>query len=489
MNNEKRLYTDLTENLDYMKKEFGVSADFTVRKFVLDCEVPCAVITMEGMINKETLAQSVLNPLIRFGTNGLKGDALFNRISISLISASETVVADTFDKVFGFIMSGFAVIAVDGSDKMLAVGIQGFSFRGISEPETEITQRGSREGFVEPLRINMTLIRRRIKNPKLTFESMKVGDLSKTDICLCYLSDTVSQNILDEIKHRLKSIKIPTVLASGYLIDFLENRGDISLFSGVGISERPDTVCGKITEGRVAIMIDGTPSVLIVPYLFTENFQTLDDYSDKPYFATLTRWLKYLAFFISIFSPGIYVAAVVYNPEIFPEDFLTKIAVSVSSTPFPILWEVLIIHFIYEIMREAGLRLPRSLGHAVSIVGALVIGETAVNAGLIGAPTLMIVALTAISSYVIPNLYAPIAILRLLFIVIGGFFGIWGISIFACLMLVDLCGKNSLGVPFTTPISPVNLRGFRDVFVRSSWKTLSKRRFIIQDAKGFEKDI
>ena len=228
--------------------------------------------------------------------------------------------------------------------------------------------------------------------------------------------------------------------------------------------------------------MDGTPAVLIVPYLFSENFQTLDDYSNRPYFATLTRWLKYLAFFIAVLAPGIYVAASMYNPEILPAQTLSKITASVATTPFPLVVEVFVINFIYEIMREAGLRLPRSLGHAVSIVGALVIGETAVNAGLIGEPTLMIVALTAIASYVIPNLYAPVSFLRATFIIVGGIFGIWGVALEFCAVLVSMCSKTSFSVPFTSPISPLNMYSLRDVLVRASWKTLSKKKFIIHNS-------
>ena len=310
--------------------------------------------------------------------------------------------------------------------------------------------------------------------------------MSKTDMCLVYLNKSVSKGILNELKDRLKHADLDNVLASGYLVPYLENQGDFSLFSGIGITERPDTVCGKINEGRIAILIDGTPSVLIVPHLFVENFQTLDDYSNRPYFATFTRWLKYLAFFVATFTPGFYVAVATFNPELFPEQLLSKVATSIADTPLSLMAEVLVIHFIYEIMREAGLRLPRPLGHAVSIVGALVIGETAVNAGLIGAPTLMVVALTAISSYVIPDLYPPVAVLRILFIIVGGFGGVWGIILLFCVVLINLCGKLSFGVPYVSPVAPFSIFGMRDVFIRAGWKTLSQKRNFVQELKGSE---
>lgn len=479
----KPLLKSLDDNINMLKQSFSNSADLSIRQYEVD-NTQTAVIAIEGMVNKEILADAVITP-IRNGIYGnLDPKQRFLYIKDNLLSTSEQIEVETFEDVSKYIMSGFAVIAVDGYNHMLAIGIQGFSFRSISEPTSEVMQTGSKEGFVEALRINMTLVRRRIKNPKLKFETMSVGSLSKTDICLCYITDLVSEDILENIKSKINSIDLKTVLTSGYLMPYLEEKGDLSLFSSVGSSERPDTVCAKIAEGRVAVLIDGTPNALIVPYLFIEYFQTLDDYSERPYFATLTRWMKYIAFFISTLLPGLYVAIATFHPEFFSGELLNKIAKAVATTPFPLMLETLIIHFIYEIMREAGLRLPRPLGHAVSIVGALVIGETAVSSGLIGAPTLMVVALTAISSYVIPSIYEPTAVLRLAFIVLGGIMGIWGIMLLFSVVLINICSKNNYGIPFTAPISPFNIFSMRDVLIRAGWKVLSKKENNIQNMPG-----
>lgn len=482
-NPEPLLYSELAKNLKYMKSSFGNSADFTVRKIDLKDKTKAAIITMEGMSNKEIISLSITNPMMNYcfeNTDASKIDIIEKRV----LSASELVRVIDFGQAFTFIMSGFTLIIVDGCDIALAVGVQGFSFRGISESETDVVQRGSREGFSEPLRINMTLVRRRMKTPDLRFETMQIGTKSKTDIALCYLKSAVSQKILSQLKEKLRRIPLDSVLAAGYIVPFLEKEGDLSLFSGVGVTERPDTVCGKINEGRIAILIDGTPSVLIVPYLFVENFQTLDDYSNKAYFASFSRILKYLAFFVAVFTPGMYVAIAGYNPELFPGGILNKVAASVAQTPFSVFTEVLLIHFIYEIMREAGLRLPRPLGHAVSIVGALVLGETAVSSGLIGAPTLMIVALTAISSYVIPDLYPTVAVLRIAFIFVGGFGGLWGIIILFAAVLVNMCSKKSFGVPYMSPLAPFSFFGLRDSILRLGWRTLAKRKSLVQNHRG-----
>lgn len=472
----------LDKNVEYLREKFNSSADFTVRYLTVN-NVRSAVITMEGMCNKDTLSLTVLNPLLTHEYPPVERMELFLYVERSVLASSEISRVEEYEKIMQFIMSGFAVLLIDGCSTALSIGAQGFSFRGVSEPESEASERGSREGLVEPLRINMTLIRRRIKNPDLMIETMTLGGISKTDICLCYLTDAVSDTILEKLRNKLRNIDLDTVLASGYLVNYLEDENDRSLFSGVGVTERPDTVCGKINEGRIAILIDGTPSALIIPHLFVENFQTISDYSYKPYYATMIRWLKYVCFFVASLLPGLYTAVALFNPELFPEQILSKVATSIGSTPFGLVTEILLVLFMYEIMREAGLRLPKTLGHAVSIVGALVIGDTAVSAGLIGAPTLMIVALTAIASYVIPTLYPQMCVLRVLFIFAGGLFGIWGVVLLFCVVVVNLCGKSVLGVPYTIPIAPFKLFGMRDVAIRADWKILNQRRNLVRDKK------
>lgn len=478
--------SSLKENIDYLKNAFDGSLDFVTREFQVT-NTKAALISLDGMVDKQTLAQSVLNPIL--GAIVLEEDPVkkFDFIRdcvLSTVDQSETV---DYATVMDRMMSGFAVLAIDGCIRMLVIGVQGFQFRSISEPQNEVMQRGSREGFVEPFQINISMIRRRMRTPKLKFERLQVGTESNTNICLCYLRGVVSQELLGKVKENLHKIELDSVMAAGYLTSYLVNNSR-SIFSGVGITERPDTVCGKIKEGRIAIIVDGAPNVLILPHLFVENFQSFDDYANRPFYATFTRWLKYLAFLLALFLPGFYVSATTFHPELLPEPLLLKIAQSEASTPFPVMVEAIIIHIIYEIMREAGLRVPRPLSHAVSIVGALVIGDAAVNSGLIGAPTLMVIALTAIASYVIPDLYAPIAVLRLLFIIIGGTIGFWGIMLGFMIVLLNICSESVYKVPFSAPVSPFSWKGMKDVWIRSSWKKLSKTQSSVQDMPGSHLD-
>lgn len=480
------MYTSLKDNISTLRTTVASSADFTVRTVKLPCKnrTECAIFTTEGMCDKENLAIYVINPLLEATYGDETGDKLFNYIFDSVLSASEIVEVKSFDEVLSFSMSGFAVFAVDGCSRMLAIGAQGYSYRSVSEPESELVQRGSREGFTEALRVNMTLIRRRMKNPHLVFETSTVGSESNTNIALCYINDKATKASVEELRNRLKACDLKIVLGSGYLVPYLEDSGKNEIFTGIGITERPDTLCGKLMEGRIGILVDGTPSVLVLPHLFAENFQSVDDYSNRPYFATLTRILKYISYFVSILLPGLYIAFVTFHPEYFPKEMIKNINESIEHTPLPLALEVIMIDFVYEIMREAGLRLPKVLGHAVSIVGALVIGDCAISAGIIGAPTLMAVAIAAICSYVIPDLYPQITVLRLSFIVIGGLLGTWGIAMLACVVTIFMCSKSTLGVVYVTPITPFSKKNMRDVFVRMGWKKLSKFNMNVQNLKG-----
>lgn len=472
----------LQDNISYVKRSFEGCADFVVHEMKLQ-GIKAAVFSIDNMINKSVLSLGIMEPLSRSTYTGTPEEGL-EKIRSSIICLDDISVITVYEDLYRLIMSGFAVIAVDGCDKMLAVGIQGYASRGISEPESDVIQRGSKEGFVEPLRTNLSMIRRRMKTPLLCSEIITVGALSQTEVCICYLKNAASPEIISSLKQRLHAVTSDTILAAGYLVPFLEDSGNISPFSTVGITERPDTVCGKLTEGRIAVLIDGVPTALIVPYLFAEYFQTLDDYSNRPYFAVFARWLKLAAFFVSMLLPGIFVALGTFDPEMFPTLLLNKIAGSIGATPLSLMAETILIQLVYEIMRESGLRMPQPLGYAVSIVGGLVIGDTAVNAGLIGAPTLMVAAVAAICSYIIPNLYAPTAMLRLLFTFIGGIWGIAGVSLLFCLVFINLCSKTSFGIPFTAPITPFGSGAVRDVFIRAGWKTLSRRTQKIQNMPG-----
>ena len=477
-----RLDKDLMENMVKIRAFTQNTTDLLERQIEVS-GVKVAILMCEGMINLQLFTQIMVRPLSSLEIQDADGEAVAHWVSKQTVLSGDQKEFFTYDELFTFLMAGFVVLLIDGVDRGIACGMQGFSFRSVSEPSTEMNISGSREGFVEPIRINQTMIRRRIRSPSLKFEMFPVGEKSRTDICLVYLTDTVDQRLVESVRKALSSVSSGIVLSQGYLRPYLEGK-PLSPFSSVGTTERPDTLCAKINEGRIGILVDGTPFALIVPYLFSENFQSMDDYTYRPYYGSFIRLLKYLAFFISIFLPGLYVAITVFSPEMLPDTLLFNIAATEQQTPFSMMTEALVIHLIYEIMREAGLRLPRPVGHAVSIIGALVIGDAAVTAGIIGSSMVMVVALTALSSFVVPSLYEPAAVLKFVFIVVGGTWGLFGISVGFMLLLTNLCALESFGIPVMAPTSPTAAADMRDNFWRSSWKKLGRFRLKVQNLPG-----
>ena len=494
--NERKVYPDdfpsrfsclIEENINLLENIFDNSSDLIIRKFSV-CGYDFAAVHLENMINKGEFNKQLLFALNNCAKLPLDPHERFDYIEQTVSSCPDQKRSESVEQTINLLMSGHALLFSQNVSVVLALGVQGYPRRNITDSNSEVTERGSQEAFTETIRENIALIRKRMKTPDLKFKYIKIGKLSKTDVALCYIDGIVSPKILKRVEERLSSIKIDTVLESGYLQPFLENNV-YSLFTEVGNSERPDTVCGKISEGRIAILVDGTPFCLIVPYLFVENFQNLDDYTLNPVFVSFIRLLKYFSFFLSILLPGLYVAIGEFNPEIFPTAIFYKVVDAKTTTPFSLLWEALIIYTIYEIMREAGLRLPEAVGHAVSIVGALVIGDAAVSAGLIGAPMIIIVAITALASYVVPKLYYASAILRIIFIFIGGLAGVFGVIIGLWTVIVIICSHNSYGIPYSAPIVPFDIKSMRDTFIRMSWRKLSKKNIKIQKLKGVESEV
>lgn len=477
------LSKSILENMTYMQGQFDGCADFVYKELHV-CGKKAAIMMIDNMVDKVSLTSGVMDPLtkaaIQIGVT--ENEEIYNWLRDCVLSAIDQREVFSYEESISYIMEGFVLFFYDGVDRALVFGLQDFKFRGIDEPNTEKVIRGSREGFVEPVRINMALVRRRMKNANLKFEVIPVGNETKTDVCLAYIKGVASDSIVDDMRQKIRKIDLDIVLASGFILPYCED-SPLSIFQTVGTTERPDTFCGKLNEGRVGIIVDGTPDALIAPYIFVENFQHIDDYAVSHYYATFTRILKYLAFFISIFLPGIYVAVGSFHQALLPSELLYSLAQAEEATPFPLVVEAFVMQLIYEILREAGLRLPKQIGFAVNIVGALLIGEAAVSAGIIGAPMVIIIALTATSALVVPSLYYPGVIMRFSFIILAGMQGFFGMTIGMAFVLIGMCSLKSFGVPFTTPISPFSAYNLRDVVFRAPWKVLTKRAKV-QDFVG-----
>lgn len=482
------LVKSLNDNVAYLQGQFDGCSDFVYKDFKV-CGQKAFMMMIDNMVDKVALTDSVMNPLAKAQRPGglMTSEQLFTWLRDDVLSSIDQKEVFSYEDAITYAMEGFAVFLLDGVDRGIVFGVQGFKFRSIEEPSVEKVIRGSHEGFVEPVRMNMMLIRRRVKNPNLKFEMLSIGSESKTDVCISYIKGIAPDNVISLLKHRLNNINSDMILASGYIESYIEESA-LTIFPSVGTTERPDSFCGKLNEGRVGIIVDGTPVSLIVPYIFVENFQHLDDYAVGIYYATFTRILKYLSFFISIFAPGLYVAIGSFHQSVLPSELLYALAQSEEATPFPLVLEALIMQLIYEMLREAGLRLPKQIGHAVNIVGALLIGQAAVSAGLIGAPMVIIVALTATTSLVVPSLYEPGVILRFAFILLAGVAGLYGLTIGVIAALFDMCSIKSYGVPYMSPITPLELEAQRDVVFRAPWRILSNKKKMVQSLPGSEID-
>lgn len=473
-----RIIPELKENIDMIKQISGGSSDVLVSEFTTG-GIKCALLCCEGMMSSQTATEMVLEPItdIPQQTNSA---GLFSYIMKYRLLSTDRPEATDYATLFRLLHSGFAVLIADGMNKALAFGVQGYSARGIQEPSGEGNILGSHEGFVETVRTNMSMLRRRLKTPELVMELMIKGSKSHTDICLCYMKDRVPKELLERIQKSLGDIELESILSTGYIRPFLEKKS-FELFSSTGLTERPDVLCSKLIEGRVAILVDGVPYGIIIPRLFCESFQTLDDYAYKPYYATFIRWLKYGAFILAILLPAIYASIVMYHPELLNSTLLLLLVEEEKNAPLSIITESFLVLIMYEVIREAGVRLPKPVGGAVSIISGLIIGDAAVKSGLVSTPLLTMTALSVLAGLVLPDLNPQITVLRFAFLLSGGLLGLFGISILACAVLTNICGTEDYGFPFTAPISPFSAKGMGDTVVRQGFRKMQNRGFTVEE--------
>lgn len=475
---------DLDENIKRIESICNDTSDLLVNRFRCG-NVNACLLCCEAMFSTAMITELVLHPLMWVPESINDAYTLFDFIQNKLLLSADRLEVTNYADLFRTLNSGFAVVIADGIPLALSFGVQGFERRSIGEPSSEGNILGSHEGFCEVIRINMSLLRRRLKSPLFHMELFTLGTECKTDVCLCYMHDRVNADFIAQIKQRLRKIKLEAILTSGYVRPFLESER-AHIFDSVGTSERPDVVCAKLIEGRVALLIDGIPFALTMPKLITESFQTLDDYCFKPFYATFIRLLKYAAFLISIFLPSIYVAFGVHHPDMLNPTLMDILREGEEKAPFPLLAEALGVLLMYEIIRESGLRLPRGVGGTVSIVGGLIIGDAAVSSGLISTPMLTIAAVSVLSGFVISDFAPQIAILRIVFLICGGLFGLFGIAAGATVVLFNICATESFGYPISSPISPFDLKAMRDTALRLGFRRLQKGNFTIKKLKSGE---
>jgi spore germination protein KA len=471
-----RLSEKLSENLRTMHGIIGENADIKVRAFALgpDREIPAALVFIEGMTDQKTISRDILRPLMQ-GEFGRAGEAdLFRAIKEKMLTVGAVEETGRMTDLVDGYLSGDTVLLLDGSENALIVSSKGWEKRAIDKPQNESVVRGPRESFTEDFITNTTLLRRKIQHPDLTIESMRLGQKTRTRVGVAYLKGVADGALVEEVKKRLRAIRTDAILETGYIEQFIED-APFSIFPTLGNTERPDVLAAKLLEGRVGILVDGTPFVLTAPLLFVEHFQTSEDYYSRPYYASVLRLIRYLSSGISMLLPAVYVALTTFHQELIPTSLLFTMAAAREGTPFPAVLEAGIMVLLFEILKEAGVRLPNPVGQAISIVGALIIGESAVSAGLIGAPMVIIIALTAVAGFIVYALTNPVSILRIVFLVLAGVFGGFGITIGLLGLLVHLSSLQSFGYPYLSPVAPFDRSDMKDALVRFPMWRMKRR--------------
>jgi len=480
-NDEYANYTKtLSENIKNIKSALGNSNDLVVREFSFGYKqsINAALIFIDGLTNTTVINENIIEPLM-YGAGIINLEQPLKNCKIddikkAMLSVSDIKNVNTLNDILDGFLSGDAALIIDGANEALIISCKGWEKRAISEPATESVIRGPREAFTENLRTSTALLRRKIKSPALTTEMMVLGKKTKTNICIAYIREVANQELIEEIRKRLNDINTDAILESGYIEQFIED-APFSLFSTMAYTEKPDVVAAKLLEGRVAIIVDGTPFVLTAPMFFIESFQTSEDYYSGTYFMSMLRIVRFIAYFITILSPALYVAVTTYHHELIPTSLLITMAAAREGIPFPAVIEIGLMLLVFEILREAGVRLPRPVGQAISIVGALVLGQSAVSAGLIGEPVVIVIAITSVSIFAVPNQADASAILRIIFLILAAVMGGIGITIGLLGTIIHLASLKSFGYYYLSPIVPFQIRDLKDSFIRAPLWTMRKR--------------
>jgi hypothetical protein len=467
------LSVNLDENVQALHSIYTDCSDVVFRSFSIGGKTMAMLLYIEGLSNKDSIEHYVLSPLMQEASAEF-GD--LRRILEQRIPVSNVKTIMTFTDCIEQISAGKPVILIEQQTSGLSLSMAMMEKRAIEEPSAEPVVRGPREGFTETLSVNISLLRRRLRSPKLKMQQIKIGRYTQTEVVLAYIEGIADPTLIEEAGNRLRRIDIDGVLESSYIEELIEDN-PFSLFPQVLNTERPDIALAYLLEGHVVILVNGTPSVLIAPVTIYSLLQSAEDYYQRFLYSTAIRWLRYGALVISLLLPSLYVAVLTYHQEMVPTSLFYSIAQSREEIPFPVLVEALIMEITFEALREAGLRLPKQVGAAVSIVGALVIGQAAVSAGIVSAPMVMVVAITGIASFMIPRYSAGIALrlLRFPIMLLAGMLGLLGVMLGVIVTIMHMCTLRSFGVPYLSPMGPMKGRDMKDVMMRAPRWMLNTR--------------
>ncbi len=456
---------------DEIKKILGKSNDVVFMKSHINAnkEMPISIVYIDGMIDGQKASEYVLEPLIQ-------GEVLKD---VSTLSEAKELIEQgavyyssqkkryKIDDIIKDVITGSVAVILDDESTAFTFEVKGFQVRNISEPTSENVKKGAKDAFIETIRANTAAVRRRIKTPDLVIEEKTIGKQSLTTVSLVYISGLTNMNIVEDVKKRLDNINIDQIYTLDRMYEYL-SEGKEKLFPTIDITERPDKFCSDICDGRVGLIIDGTPYGMIAPAEFAKFLQAPEDYSQHPIISTLLTMLRYISMMLTLVLPGFYIAVTTFHPEMIPTDLTISIAQSKEGVPFPVFVEIIIMLIAFEILVEASLRLPKTIGQAVSIVGALVVGEAAVNAKIVSPAVVIIIALAVIASFVMPDqdMSNALRIWRFILVIFSSIIGLFGLTIGIILLIYKLASMETFGVPYLAPYAGVRKITFNDVLLK-----------------------
>jgi spore germination protein KA len=475
---DQPILRDYQANISHIKEEVGNSSDINIREFKIG-SYKGALVFVDGLADDTAISDYILETVMESKVPDELVD-IFQFMVDNTMALGSVKTIENWNQVYDTLLSGDTVIFLQGCNKAIGGETKGWEKRAITEPTTQLSIRGPKDSFTETLRVNTASIRRRIKSPNLRVDAMKIGTVSQTDIAIMYVSGIANEKIVKEVKERLERIDMDSILGSGYIEQLIEDQ-TWTTFPTTYHSERPDVVTSHLLEGRIAIVVDGTPFVVTVPAIFIQFFQAPDDYYSRFDISTGIRILRILSFLIAVVGPSVYIAATTFHQEMIPTTMAIAIAAQRENVPFPAFVEALMMEVVFEILREAGLRLPRAVGQAVSIVGALVIGQAAVQAGFVSPVMVIVVSITAIANFSTPVFAMAIAARLIRFVLMGlaTMLGFYGIMLGLMFMAIHLCSLRSFGIPYMMPLAPFNIHNQQDAFVRFPvWAMKNRPMFI-----------
>ena len=463
----------LSDNIKTLQSLFSLDNTFIVRRVQSAGGLSCAVFFFDGMVNNSVINESVIRPLV----HAPQGQMTAQAVAEGILQINDCKVVTDLDAMLSALLYGDTVVLVEGDNCPIVVNTKGFALRSPSEPDNEKVLRGPREGFTESFMTNLSMLRRRVNDPRLTCSFARYAGKTNTVVCICWLKGVTPPALVYEMQRRIQKISLDGILDANYISESVRDAPG-SPFPTLGTTERPDVAVSRLLEGRVVVLTDGSPVALSAPCILQECFQANDDYYIAVRQAAVSRALRVVGFMLSIIIPALYVALLSFHQELLPTRLLLAVAAAQKGVPLPVFWEILLLLLVFETLKEAGTRTPNVMGSTMSIVGGLVLGQAAVSARFLSAPAVIIVAIAAVTGLTVPKLQSAALVLRFSLLAASTVAGLYGLILGLALMVAHLCTLRSFDTPYLLNLIPRVHPETADTWLRSPWRDMPRRRFL-----------